>query len=157
MKDVIKSVAVMDKNGMLNRLDRDEIGFSYRQSSIPQGSVILSANIILKKADKTYVEEKTRQYMDKKRQSQPLKEHSAGCAFKNPAGDSAGRLIELAGCKGMRVGDAEVSHIHANFIVNKGNATAKDFLKLMEIVRSRVKDASGVLLEPEIRIVGKND
>jgi UDP-N-acetylenolpyruvoylglucosamine reductase len=75
--------------------------------------------------------------------------------FKNLSGLSAGRLIDEAGCKGMRVGDVEVSRVHANFFVNKGKARASDFIKLMENVKSRVKETSGIELEPEIRIVGR--
>ncbi|SRR5258706_14778546 len=87
---------------------------------------------------------------DRKRASQPLRMHSAGCVWKNPPGDAAGRLVEAAGLKGRRVGGAEVSAVHANFIVNRGGATCAAVLALMEEVRLRVLDASGIALEPEV-------
>ena len=93
-------------------------------------------------------------YKDKRQKSQP-REPSAGCIFKNPQGDSAGRLIDVSGLKGARVGDAEVSAVHANFIVNRGNATAADVIELVRRVRARVEQAQGVKLEPEVLLYGK--
>jgi UDP-N-acetylmuramate dehydrogenase len=81
---------------------------------------------------------------------------SAGCVFKNPKDIAAGKLIDDAGCKGMRVGDIEVSAMHANFFINTGRGTADDFLKLMDIVGKKVKDKFGIILEPEIRILGRS-
>jgi hypothetical protein len=92
-------------------------------------------------------------YRDKRHQSQP-REPSAGCMFKNPPGDSAGRLIDAAGLKGERVGGAEVSTVHANFIINRGGATAADVITLVRRVRERVQGASGVTLEPEVLLYG---
>ena len=93
-------------------------------------------------------------YQKKRVESQP-REPSAGCIFKNPPGGSAGRLIDEVGLKGERVGDAEVSAVHANFIVNRGNATSADIIALVRKVRARVKDARGVDLEPEVLLYGQ--
>jgi UDP-N-acetylmuramate dehydrogenase len=88
--------------------------------------------------------------------TQPISDRSAGCVFKNPEGNSAGRLIEEAGCKGMRMGDIEVSTVHANFFVNKGEGTATDYRALMEQVASAVQTRFTIMLEPEIQLVGRS-
>ncbi len=156
IKDVMVSVALMNMNGGIIIFKKDELEFSYRSSNIPNDTVILSANIVLKKDSPENVSARIGDFLKKKRSAQPLGEHSAGCVFKNPEGDSAGRLIEGAGCKGMRIGDAEVSEVHANYIVNRGKATCEDFLELMETVKERVKQFRGITLEPEIKIIGKD-
>jgi UDP-N-acetylmuramate dehydrogenase len=92
--------------------------------------------------------------MERKKNTQPLGLPSAGCVFRNPEGDSAGRLIDAAGCKGMRAGEVEVSPVHANYFVNRGGATCRDFLKLMKEVHGRVRMSSGRVLEPEVKIIG---
>jgi UDP-N-acetylenolpyruvoylglucosamine reductase len=94
-------------------------------------------------------------YRRKRHESQP-REPSAGCIFKNPPGASAGRLIEESGLKGARVGGAEVSRVHANFVVNRGDATSADILELVRRVRARVRQAKGVELEPEVLLCGKD-
>jgi UDP-N-acetylenolpyruvoylglucosamine reductase len=92
------------------------------------------------------------EYRLKRASGQPTGQRSAGCIFKNPPGESAGRLIDAAGLKGFRVGDAEVSLAHANFLVNLGHATPSQFLELMETVRAKVEDVHGLALEPEVEI-----
>ena len=106
-------------------------------------------------ADAEAIRRKIDAYQTKRVESQP-REPSAGCIFKNPPGTSAGRLIDEAGLKGARVGDAEVSRVHANFIVNRGHATSADIIGLVRQVRARVKDAGGVDLEPEVMLYGRN-
>jgi UDP-N-acetylmuramate dehydrogenase len=105
--------------------------------------------------DPAEVGKRMKEYMKRKKAAQPLGEFSAGCVFKNPEKDSAGRLIDAAGCKGMKVGDIEVSTLHANYFINKGKGTCKDFVSLMDKVRAKVKKQSGVKLEPEVRIIGE--
>jgi UDP-N-acetylmuramate dehydrogenase len=155
IKDVISSVVTMDREGRIRVFKGDEIGFSYRSSNLPEELMILSGCIILRRDDPEAVKMRMREFLHKKALTQPLSEPSAGCVFKNPDGYTAGRLIDEAGCKGMRVGDIEVSSVHANYFVNKGNATCKDFIRLMAQVRERVRRLSGVVLEPEIRIIGE--
>lgn len=156
IKDVIISVAVMNRHGEIEILDRDKPGFSYRSSNLPEGSVILGLNIALRKDDPDAIGQRTREFLKKKKDTQPLGESSAGCVFKNPEGDAAGRLIDAAGCKGMRVGGAEVSAVHANYFINRGGAACTDFTELMKIVKARVREHSGIELEPEIKIIGGN-
>lgn len=153
IKDVITSVAIMDKRGEIAIMNRDEIKFSYRNSNFPAGSVVLSANIVLKKESPVEVEKRTKNYLERKKNSQPLGEFSAGCVFENPAGEAAGKLIDDAGCKGMREGAVEVSRIHANYFINSGNATCRDFIVLMDRVKAKVKEFSGVELKSEVKII----
>jgi UDP-N-acetylmuramate dehydrogenase len=156
MKDVLISVSMMDTEGNIRNLSAENIHFGYRLSDIPSKGLILSAEILLKKDSKEHISAKIEDFLKRKWESQPFSEPSAGCVFKNPHGLSAGKLIDDAGCKGMRIGDVEVSSIHANFFINKGGAKASDFIKLMEAVESRVMETFHVGLEPEIRIVGKD-
>jgi UDP-N-acetylmuramate dehydrogenase len=155
IKDVIVSVAIMNPHGGIVILDRDKLEFSYRSFNLPKGSIILSANLILRRDDPAEVDRRTREFLSRKKAAQPLGELSAGCVFKNPHGDSAGRLIDAAGCKGMRTGGVEVSSMHANYFINKGGATCRDFMELMEAVKARVKAYSGIDLEPEVKIAGE--
>ena len=153
IKDVLISVAVMNMEGKIMILGKDKLQFTYRSSNISNDLIILSANILLKKDAPGAVAARVKEFIGKKSAAQPLGEASAGCVFRNPEGDAAGRLIDAAGCKGMRRGDAEVSAVHANFFVNKGKATAKNFLELMNIVKAKVEEQSGITLMPEIKIV----
>ncbi|MBI5098102.1 MAG: UDP-N-acetylmuramate dehydrogenase [Nitrospirae bacterium] len=155
IKDVLVSVALMNMNGEITILKKDELNFSYRSSNLPEYSIILSANIALNRDNPDDISKRIKEFLQKKRDTQPLGEPSAGCVFKNPEGDGAGRLIDAAGCKGMRIGDVEVSMKHANYFINKDKATCRDFIELMEKVMLRVKEHSGTILEPEIKIVGK--
>lgn len=156
MKDVLTSVVIMDAKGVIERFKAEEIDFGYRSSSILPDELLLSAEIKLKKDTKEEVSAKTENFLRMKREKQPLWEPSAGSVFKNPPGLFAGKLIDEAGFKGMRIGDVEVSSIHANFFVNKGRATASDFIRLMEKVAHKVKERFGVMLELEIKIVGRD-
>jgi UDP-N-acetylmuramate dehydrogenase len=155
IKDVISSVWLMDANGMLNRHRKKDIHFGYRSSSISIEEIIVSGELRLRKDTKKALSSRIEHFMKEKRQQQPISEPSAGCVFKNPPGISAGKLIDETGCKGMSIGDIEVSRVHANFFINRGNGTASDFLQLMGEVTQRVTKRFGVILEPEIKIVGR--
>lgn len=155
MKSVVISATVMHADGRLAKLGAEELGLEYRKSNMPAGSIMLSANIRLRKDIKEDIAKRGEGFLREKRERQPLSELSAGCVFKNPDGTSAGKLIDESGCKGMRIGDAEVSAVHANFLINKGNASAADFIKLMDAVRAKVLATFGVELETEIKIVGR--
>jgi UDP-N-acetylmuramate dehydrogenase len=156
VKDVIQSAVIIRKDGSLERKDAAELGFGYRRSNISGDDILLSANIILKKDDPVKVAARAKEFFLSKKSTQPVSERSAGCVFRNPEGASAGKLIDEAGCKGMRQGGIEVSPMHANFFINRDGGTASDFLLLMDAVAKRVKEASGVQLEPEIKITGKD-
>jgi UDP-N-acetylmuramate dehydrogenase len=153
--DVVASVVIMRPDGTLDRLRAGALGFGYRRSSIPHDHIVLSANLKLKRDDATAVASRTEGFFNQKKASQPIGERSAGCVFKNPEGMSAGRMIDEAGCKGMRVGAIEVSSVHANFFVNRGGGSAAEYLRLMDAVSQKVKERFGAALEPEIRVMGK--
>lgn len=156
--DLIESVTVMDFKGKIKTLRKKAIKFGYRKSSLTK-YIILSAIIKLKKADKDRIEERIGEYVNYRKLTQDLSKPSAGCVFKNPAGDSAvrpalsaGRLIDLCGLKGKKVGDAAVSLKHANFILNLGKANCADVLKLMGVIRKKVNKEFKIDLIPEIKV-----
>lgn len=126
--------------------------FRYRDSFLKGGRVVLSATARLVEADPAAIRARMAEARARRAGSQPLDRRNAGCIFKNPPGHAAGRLIEAAGLKGLRVGDAEVSPVHANFLVNHGQASAADFAELMARVRERVREVHGVDLEPEVEV-----
>jgi UDP-N-acetylmuramate dehydrogenase len=155
MKDALVSVEILNKAGRVKKIDAADISFGYRSSGVLPDDLILDAELKLAIRDTEEVSEKVENFLKMRRESQPVREHTAGCVFKNPPGLSAGKLIDEAGCKGMGIGEIEVSTLHANFFINKGAGTASDFIRLMEDVALRVKETSGVTLEPEIKIVGR--
>jgi UDP-N-acetylmuramate dehydrogenase len=126
--------------------------FKYRWSWLTAGQLILSATAELTEGDPLQIRAVMAAHRAKRTASQPKGKRSAGCIFKNPKGDSAGRLIESAGLKGQRIGEAEVSSVHANFLLNLGAATPVDFKALMDLVREKVRETSGVELETEVQI-----
>jgi UDP-N-acetylmuramate dehydrogenase len=155
MKDVVVTVVIMGSDAKLKRFTAGGLGFGYRESGISPLDIVLSANIAMKKDDSEAVSSRTEGFFREKAKRQPISERSAGCAFRNPEGASAGRIIEEAGCKGMRVGDIEVSQVHANFLINRGKGTAEDYLTLMNEVATIVRKRFGISLVPEIRVVGR--
>jgi UDP-N-acetylmuramate dehydrogenase len=126
--------------------------FAYRRSFLTHRHLALGMTVRLEAADALAVKGRMEAFREKRGTSQPLHRRNAGCIFKNPPGLKAGRLIEEAGLKGTRVGDAEVSAEHANFLVNLGGATPSQFQELMALVRERVREVHGVQLEPEVEI-----
>lgn len=155
MKDVVKSVTVMSEAGEISELTREELPFSYRNLSLPKGTVALGAHFKLKGGDKEAIKERIHSILNARKTKQPLDSPNAGCIFKNPQQNHAGRLIDEAGLKGLQFGGAKVSELHANFIVNSGNATARDILSLLDDVKEKVFEKKGITLEPEIKIVGE--
>lgn len=158
ISDFIKEIKVMDRFGEIMVLPKEEFGFSYRRSSIIEKKlIVLEAILELKKSKKENIFLTLKEKINRRKETQPLKFPTAGCVFKNEGDNRAGFLIEKAGCKGLRVGDAEVSTLHANFILNKGNATFKDIISLMKIVRDKVFEKFNIVLNPEIIIMGEID
>jgi len=141
-------------NDKIIKLPLSEHGFDYRKSVYMRGGLVcLGATFTLQEGDRETIEAKMRENMTSRKEKQPLELPSAGSYFKRPTGRFAGKLIEDCGLKGFSVGDAEVSKKHAGFIVNKGNATARDNLALEAEVRHRVFDAFGVTLEREVHVI----
>lgn len=149
----IESATLVCADGKAIKITASELGLSYRSSSIPSGCVIASAKLRFRPGDSKELKEKAGECLRKKKASQPLAELSAGCAFKNPEGGFAGKLIDECGLKGFAVGGARVSKMHANFIINSGGATSEDYMRLMDEIRNAVFKRAGIRLEPEIRII----
>jgi UDP-N-acetylmuramate--alanine ligase len=155
MFDVVEEVQMMSRSGEIRTRPRSEMHVSYRHCEELHDHIALGAWLRAREqADSSAIRLQVDVYQKKRVESQP-REPSAGCIFKNPPGGSAGRLIDESGLKGARVGDAEVSTIHANFIVNRGQATSADIIALVKKVRARVKAAKGVDLEPEVLLYGQ--
>jgi UDP-N-acetylmuramate dehydrogenase len=146
-----RRATVMTRSGEVIERQRDELVFAYRESSLDE-LAILSAEFELEAEDPEQLTKRMQQQWIVKKASQPLGHQSAGCIFKNPRGMSAGMLIDQAGLKGTRIGGAEVSDRHANFIVAEPGAASHDVLRLIELVRSRVADRIGIDLELEIQV-----
>ncbi len=156
ISDVVENVSVYDaKNKSTRTLRKSEIHFGYRKSNLPRYGVILEAVFGLKKGRPDRIMETTRRYLERRAETQPVRFRSAGSIFKNPKDEPAGALIERLGFKGYQHGGAKVSDVHANFIVNHNSATASDVLAIMTEIKRRARDAAGIELEEEIRIVGK--
>jgi UDP-N-acetylmuramate dehydrogenase len=150
--DVLMRYRFLTPPGELVEKSPDPGEFRYRGSFLTGGRVVLSATAQLAEGDPAAIRAQVAGYRAKRGTSQPLSKRNAGCIFKNPPGGSAGRLIDQAGLKGLRVGDAEVSPEHANFLVNRGHATAAEVAERMARVRSCVLEATGIALEPEVEV-----
>ncbi len=154
MKDTVKAVRIVTLTGAVLDCPAQDITFSYRRAQLPDG-IVVGVWLQLKPGVRADIEKVVKDYLRYRRNTQPLALPSAGCVFKNPPNDSAGRVVEAAGLKGAHVGDAEISDKHANFIVNQGCASAKDVLALIRKVRAQVARTTGVKLELELKLVGQ--
>jgi len=152
--DHLDWVRLVDRLGEERRLAREELSAGYRYCRLPAGSVIVEACFTLRRAEPAEIRRTISTLLVKRNLTQPVEVRSAGCVFKNPPGDFAGRLIEHVGLRGMRRGGAQISEKHGNFIVNLGGATAAEVLWLIERARTEVMVKAGVALELEIQIVG---
>jgi UDP-N-acetylmuramate dehydrogenase len=157
LKDVVTEVTVVWPDGRKEVLPAERLGLRYRASDLQDtGAIVTEVVMQLHEGVSETLMAHMKEFLEHRRKTQPLTQPNAGSIFKNPPGDYAGRLIEQAGLKGLTVGGAQVSEKHANFIVNLGNATAKDVLLLMSQVRAEVEARFGIRLQPEVRIWGEN-
>lgn len=176
ISEVIEEATVVDRQIKELTIKRKALEFSYRRLKMPRSTAVVRALLKLKRDDPAAIEQRMKELLEKRKATQPHSRPTLGCIFKNPGDQSrvtparqsisggshasrvvsAGRLIDEAGLKGVRVGGARVSEIHANFIINEGGATAKDVEILIGLIRENIKEKFGILLEPEIRIVGDN-
>ncbi|MDH5784692.1 MAG: UDP-N-acetylmuramate dehydrogenase [Chromatiales bacterium] len=154
---LVESVEMMDREGRRKSHSAAEFDFGYRHVSGPSGEWFVSVTLRLQKGDAQGLLEANKKLLEKRGATQPTQQPNAGSVFRNPEGDYAARLIESAGLKGLRIGNAEVSHKHANFIVNIGGASASDIEALIEKVRFEVKRQHGIELQREVHIVGEVD
>lgn len=156
MKDIVESTEYLDNSGERAVIGSAEHRFSYRHSAFSEGNgIILLTTLRLRRAPKDEIYEKMDDFAKRRRDKQPLSQPSAGSVFRRPEGYFAGQLIEKSGLKGRSVGGAMVSPKHAGFIVNTGGATARDVMSLIELIKKKVYEDSGVRLKCEIKTVGR--
>jgi UDP-N-acetylmuramate dehydrogenase len=159
IKDVVRSIELMDSAGVLGApIARVDLDFRYRElRGLPAHSVLVAAVLQIEKSERAKVQSEVDRLLAQRQATQPTDIPSCGSVFRNPPGDYAGRLIEAAGLKGKREGAAEISMVHANFIVNHGGATARDVLRLIEHARKKVADMTGIELETEVQLIGSSN
>ena len=153
MKDVVVTTKYIDAEGIIQKCTRTEHEFLYRKSRFKENEIILSSSIKLKKGNKEEIKLSMNELSQKRREKQPIELPSAGSTFKRPEGYFAAKLIDDAGLRGYRIGDAMVSQKHSGFVVNMGNATFYDVTKLISHIQMVVREKFGVDLEPEVKII----
>ncbi len=155
--DVVTDVTVMNDTGELLTLTHTEAKFEYRRSGLDAYFCVIGATLKLESGDADAITARMQTFYKQKVETQPFAEENAGCMFKNPLGDSAGRLIDISGLKGHRIGGAEVSTVHGNFILNIDNATASDVLDLVAYIQEQVREKTGISLQTEVKRLGFDD
>lgn len=157
IKNVIKEAQVMTSSGEIVTMSKDELELGYRTSKVMKDNlIVISATFKLEKGSKKEIKDKIDDFTQRREEKQPLEYPSAGSTFKRPEGYFAGKLIQDSGLKGYSIGGAAVSSKHSGFVINKGNATAKDILDLIAYIQKEVKRQFGVELHPEVRIIGED-
>lgn len=152
--DVMVKAKIMNDWGEVYELEREDFNFSYRSSRFPENWIILSVVFQGEPSDKEKIKKTLDEQTTYRKEKQPINKKTAGSTFKNPEGLSAWKLIDEAGCRGLKVGGAEVSDMHCNFLINSGNASAEDIEKLGETIIAKVKEETAVTLEWEVRRMG---
>ena len=152
---ILVSVQVMDLDGKIRVIYSEDIKFSYRACSLENDLIIISATFRGEKSTKIKIKNKMSEFIQRKKNSQPSKIKTCGSTFKNPINNKAWKLIKESGCAGMKIGGAYISEKHCNFFVNKGNAKSEDLENLIEKVKNRVLEKTGINLELELQIFGK--
>ncbi len=153
---VLVEAEIVERSGHVRTLSNSEVGFSYRHSALPQGCIVTKAVFHGKAGDRHVISQKIQEISAAREATQPVRSRTGGSTFKNPEGHKAWELIDKAGCRGLTIGGAQVSEKHCNFLINTGNATARDLENLGEEVRKRVLKASGIELEWEIKRLGQH-
>lgn len=157
MKDIVTSLQVINGSGRMKKIERKDLSFSYRNLELPPGALIVSGELALEPASPEAVSGRVREIVELRGSKHPLNYPNSGSIFKNPPSAPAGRLIERCGLKGLRIGDAAVSELHGNFIVNLAQATARDITGLIEKIKKDVLAQTGVALETEVKIIGEDN
>ncbi|MBW2631094.1 MAG: UDP-N-acetylmuramate dehydrogenase [Deltaproteobacteria bacterium] len=155
LKDVVESVSILDAGAKIREIERKDLPFEYRNLDLPEGTIITGADFHLVKGSREEIQGKISDIIAARREKHPLAYRSAGSVFKNPPDCPAGKMIEETGLKGLRVGDAEISGKHGNFIVNIGNAKAEDVISLIDTVQKRILGERRIFLETELKIIGE--
>jgi UDP-N-acetylmuramate dehydrogenase len=156
IENLVSAAQVLTESNEMVNLTSEECRFSYRASRFQEtGEIIIGCELTGAKGNAEEITAEVERRLERRRESQPVDVPSCGCVFRNPEGDkSAGKLIDEAGLKGTKIGDAVISEKHANFIINRGSASAKDVLALMALVRRLIHERTGIYLKPEVRIAG---
>lgn len=154
LKDIVKTVSLINGAGEIKTAQRNELEFEYRNLNLPEGTIILGAKFLFTKGFKEEIEERVSKIISIRKKKHPLEYRNAGSIFKNPPNISAGKIIDDLGLKGKKVGGAKISEIHGNFIVNSGRAKAKDVISLIEITQKKVLEERGIHLETEVKLIG---
>jgi UDP-N-acetylmuramate dehydrogenase len=154
LKDIVKTVSLINGAGEIKTAQRNELEFEYRNLNLPEGTIILGAKFLFTKGFKEAIEERVSKIISMRKKKHPLEYRNAGSIFKNPPDISAGKIIDDLGLKGKKVGGAKISEIHGNFIVNSGMAKAKDVISLIEMTQKRVLEERGIHLETEVKLIG---
>ena len=154
VKDILVSARIMLRSGQVEEWPLEKLGYTYRHSELPEGAVVIEATFRGEPGDPKAIGAEMDSIARAREESQPLRSRTGGSTFKNPPGHKAWVLIDAAGCRGFRIGDAQVSEKHCNFLLNLGNARSSEIEELGEEVRRRVKDKTGIQLEWEIQRVG---
>ncbi len=155
IKDVLLWAEATDRQGRLHRLSVADLGFAYRKSALPADWIVLSACFTAEPGDPAEIQRRMAEIQSQRSETQPIRSRTGGSTFKNPEGHKAWELIDAAGCRGLTLGDAQVSEKHCNFLINRGEASAGDLEALGEEVRRRVRAKSGITLEWEIKRIGE--
>ncbi len=154
--DIFESARAVDRSGETHVLNKEDMGFSYRHISVPADYIFTSGTFLGAPGDVEQIQRRMNEIGEAREESQPLRTRTGGSTFKNPDGQSAWKLVDDAGCRGLKIGGARVSEKHCNFLINEGDATSADIENLGEEVRRRVMDNSGVKLEWEIKRIGRH-
>ena len=153
-KDILVEARAVDRAGTIHVFDNAGMGFTYRHCGVPADCIFTQAVFEGRPGDKAEIEAAMREVAEYREANQPIKSRTGGSTFKNPPGHSAWKLIDAAGCRGLRIGGVHISEMHCNFIINDGNASADEIERLGELVRERVFAHSGIMLEWEIKRIG---
>lgn len=156
IEDVLAHAHAVDRYGHIHEFRPDDFNFSYRHCEIPEHMIFLNASFNVKSGQEEAVRKRMAEINEQRQDTQPIGTRTGGSTFKNPEGQKAWELIDAAGCRGMTIGDAQVSEKHCNFLINRGDAKAADIELLGETVRNKVKEHSGVELEWEIQRIGEH-
>ena len=155
MSSILETAEAVDEDGNILELSANDMGFIYRGNTLPEGIIFTSALLQGKQGKQSEIKDRLDEISNKRQETQPVRSKTSGSTFKNPEGMSAWKLIDEAGCRGLKIGGAQVSEKHCNFFINLGNATATDIENLGEEVRERVFKKTGVSLEWEVKLIGR--
>jgi UDP-N-acetylmuramate dehydrogenase len=152
--DILVDCEVVLRSGEVVTLPVEDLGYTYRHSNLPEGAIVISATFRGEPGDPSAIQAEMDRIAQSREESQPLRSKTGGSTFKNPPGHKAWALVDAAGCRGLRIGDAQVSEKHCNFLLNLGNARSSEIEELGEEVRRRVQDKTNITLEWEIQRIG---